>query len=168
MIGTRDTIRCGFMVIELVIAMIVAAIVVLAIGAVISDSRRGWEITYNRVYSDATSDGYVAMKKYDAIVRKASGENLSVGETGSWIEVYYSSDEDSTAVDRYAYFYVDDGELKIENGQLNPRETLSVETICGNVSACTFKQAGRSAQMILTLDDGRQTRTIVSSAVAHN
>jgi hypothetical protein len=148
--------------------MIVAAIVVLAIGAVITDSRRVWEITYNRVYSDAISDGYVAMKKYDAIVRKASGENLSVGETGSWIEVYYSSDEDSTTVDRYAYFHVDDGELKIENGQLNPRETLSVETICGNVSACTFKQAGRSAQMILTLDDGRQTRTIVSSAVAHN
>jgi hypothetical protein len=71
-------------------------------------------------------------------------------------------------VDRYARFYAADGDLNFEYGQLDPRVTLDVETVCSNVSACTFKQAGQSIQMILTLDNGTQTNTVVSSAVAQN
>ena len=71
-------------------------------------------------------------------------------------------------MDRYARFYEANGMLSFEYGQLSPRQTLGLETVCANVSDCTFTQAGRSAQMLLTLDDGTQTKTVVSSAVTHN
>ncbi|MHC4229590.1 MAG: hypothetical protein ACYSW0_19330, partial [Planctomycetota bacterium] len=61
-----------------------------------------------------------------------------------------------------------DGHLNLEYGQLDPRVTLSVETVCRNVSVCTFQQVGTSAQMTITLDNGTQTNTIVTSAVTHN
>ena len=91
-----------------------------------------------------------------------------VAGDGSWIEVYYYADTSSVDVDRYARFYTTDGDLNLEYGQLEPREAIDIETLCGNVSECTFKQAGTSAQMMLTLDDGIQTKSVVTSAVAHN
>lgn len=158
----------GFTLVELVITAAIASIVALAIGVVIVDSQSSWNAMYDRVNSDVVTDGFVARKKFDVVMRKASGEKLVLGDAGSSIEVYYYEDASSTAVDRYARFYTSDGDLNFEYGQLDPRVTLDVETVCSNVSACTFKQAGRSIQMILTLDNGTQSNTVVSSAVAQN
>jgi hypothetical protein len=101
-------------------------------------------------------------------MRKASREKYFLDDGGSWIEIYYYADDDSSVLDRYARFFENNGELNIEYGRLEPRETLDIQTICSNVSRCTFKAAGQSAQMTLTLDDGSQTITVVSSAVMHN
>ncbi len=168
MVKKRFKASRGFTIIELIIVIVIVVIVVLAVGIALVDSQRGWSITYDRIYSDVVTDGYVARRKFDAVMRKASGESFLLDDTGSWVEVYYYADEDSAVVDRYARFYVANGDLNVEYGQLNPKETLSVETVCGNVSSCVFKQAGRSAQMIITLDDGTQTNTVISSAVANN
>jgi prepilin-type N-terminal cleavage/methylation domain-containing protein len=158
----------GFTLVELMITIAIASIVVSAIGIVIVDGQRCWQVLYNRVNSDVATDGYVARKKFDTVIRKASGEKILTDSNGNWIEVYYYASDSSTAVDSYARFYETDGTLSIEYGQLNPRKTLNVETICENVSDCTFKQIGTSAQMMLTLDDGTQKNTIVTSAVTHN
>lgn len=158
----------GFTLVELIITIIVMSIVVSAIGVVIVDSQRCWRVLYDRINSDVVTDGYVARKKFDAVMRRASGEIILIDNDGDWIEVYYYADDSSTVVDRYARFYEADGALNMEYGQLNPRTTSDVETVCGNVSDCTFKQFGRSAQMMLTLDDGTQKNTIVTSAVTHN
>jgi len=168
MVKKRFKASRGFTLTELIIAIAIMVIVILAVGIVLVHSQRGWSITYDRIYSDVVTDGYVARKKFDTVMRRASGETFSLGDDGSWVEVCYYASDDSTVVDRYARFYVADGDLNVEYGQLNPKETLSVETICGNVSGCTFKQVGRSAQMILTLDNGKQNNTVVSSAVTHN
>jgi hypothetical protein len=143
-------------------------IVGLAIGVVIVEGQSGWNFMYERINSDVVSDGYVARKKFDAVMRNASREKVLVGDGGSRIEVYYYATASSTVVDRYARFYVADGDLNFEYGQLQPRATLGVETVCRNVTSCTFKQAGQSVQMILTLDNGTQTSTIVSSAITYN
>jgi len=168
MIKKRLTALRGFTLIELIIAIVIIVIVIFAIGVVVVNSQRGWNIMYNRIYSDTVTDSYVARRKFDTVMRKASGESFLLDGTGSWLEVYYYADEDSAVVDRYARFYVANGDLNVEYGQLNPKVTQTVETVCGNVSGCTFKQAGRSAQMILTLDNGEQNSTVVSSAVTHN
>jgi hypothetical protein len=152
----------------LIIAIAIIIIVVLAIGMVLVDGQRGWSTQYDRIYSDVVTDGYVARKKFDAVIRRASGERLLLDDAGSWIEVYYYADDTSTVVDRYARFYVANDTLNVEYGQLSPKTTLSVETVCGNVSSCVFKQAGKSVQMILKLDNGDQDNTIVCSAVTHN
>ncbi len=164
----RHRARKGFTLVELMITTVVMLIVGLAIGVVIVDGQTGWNTMYDRLNSDVVTDGYVARKKFDVVMRSASrGQSLIAGD-GSWIEVYYYASPFSTVVDRYARFYVADGDLNFEYGQLEPRATLGVETICENVASCTFKQAGTSAQMTLTLDNGTQTNTIVSSAVTHN
>ena len=70
--------------------------------------------------------------------------------------------------DRYARLFFENGELKIELGLLFPRQTLSIDTVCANVSGCVFNKAGHSAQMILTLDNGSQTIVSTTSAVMHS
>ena len=168
MINKKLTTPRGFTVIELIIAIAIMVIVVLAIGIALVDGQRGWSIQYDRIYSDVVTDGYVARKKFDAVIRRASGERLLLDDAGSWVEVYYYASGSSPIVDRYARFYVANDALNVEYGQLSPKTTLSVETVCGNVSSCVFKQAGESVQMILKLDDGDRDNTIVCSAVTHN
>jgi len=158
----------GFTLVEVMITIAVMSIIVSAIGIVIVDGHRCWQVLYDRINSDVASDGYVARKKFDAVIRKASGEKILTDSSCDWIEVYYYAGSSSTVVDRYARFYETDGVLNIEYGKLNPRTTLDTEIVCRNVSDCTFKQAGRSAQMMLTLEDGTQKNTILTSAVTHN
>lgn len=160
--------RKGFTLVELMITTVIMLIVGLAIGVVIVDGQTGWNTMYDRLNSDVVTDGYVARKKFDNVMRNASRQQTLLAADGSWIEVYYYASPTSTIVDRYARFYVSDGDLNFEYGQLDPRSTLGVETICENVTVCTFEQAGTSVQMILTLSNETQTNTIVSSAVTHN
>ncbi len=168
MTKNKLTVQPGFTIVELMIAMIFAAILISGIGIILADSQRGWQTMYNRIYSDVVTDSYVARKQFDAVMRKASRENFLLDSAGNWIEVYYYADSGSTVIDRYARFFEANGDLNVEYGKLNPRETLSIQTVCSNVSSCVFKAAGRSAQMILTLDNGSQTATVASSAVMHN
>ncbi len=168
MIKKRLAASRGFTLIELIIAMAIMLIVVLAIGMALVDGQRGWSLQYDRIYSDIVTDGYVARRKFDAVMRSASRDKFLLDGAGGWVEVYYYANDASAVVDRYARFYAADGNLNVEYGQLNPKATLSVETVCGNVSGCTFEQLGRSIQMILKLDNGTQTNTVISSAVTHN
>jgi len=168
MINKKLTASRGFTLIELIIATAIMFIVILAIGIALVDGQRGWSIQYERIYSDVVTDGYVARRKFDAVMRKASRDKFLLDPAGGWVEVYYYANDASTVVDRYARFETANGNLNVEYGQLNPKETLSVETVCGDVSSCMFKQLGRSIQMILKLDNGTQTNTVISSAVTHN
>ena len=146
----------------------VMAIVGLAIGVVIVDGQIGWNNMYSRINSDFVSDGYAARSKFDSVMRSASSERSVLIGDGSWVEGYSYATSASTTVDRYWRLYVSDGDLLAEYGQLEPRSTLSTETVCGNVSDCTFQQAGQAVQMTLVLDDGTKTKTVVSSAVPRN
>ncbi|MHC4627300.1 MAG: hypothetical protein ACYTDV_10000, partial [Planctomycetota bacterium] len=74
----------------------------------------------------------------------------------------------STVVDRYWRFYTSGGDLIAEYGQLEPRETLNVQTVCRNVTALTLRQFGYAIQMTLVLDNGERPNTVVSAAVARN
>ncbi|MHC4395171.1 MAG: prepilin-type N-terminal cleavage/methylation domain-containing protein [Planctomycetota bacterium] len=169
MAKTKFTSQSGFTLVELIIAMTIAIIPIFVVGIILSDSQRGWNNMYNRVYSDVVTDSYVARKTFDTIIRKGDREKITLADDGSWIEVHYYANSDSTVIDRYARFYQADGDLNIEHGVLDTGEILSTQTVCSNVSNCVFKGGtGRSAQMILTLDNGTQALTTVSSAIMHN
>lgn len=160
--------RTGFTLIELIIASVILVIVGFAIGVVVVDGQTTWNTMYDLINSDVVTDGYVARKKFDSVVRNASRSKLILSDDCSWLEVYYYASASSTVVDRYARFYVSGDDLNLEYGQLSPRGMIDVETVCTNVSECTFKQAGTSAQMKLILDNGEKSQTIVTSAIAHN
>lgn len=160
----------GFTIIELMLATGLASTVVIGVGMLLVDSQRGWNRMYSRTYSDVSTDSHVARRRFDSTVRNASTQGILLAADGSWVEVYYYSDPNSVIVDRYARFFIygDGGQLLVEHGAVEPRQILNTETVCGNVSSCVFKSAGNSAQMVLTLNDGSQSATIVASAVMHN
>jgi len=126
----------GFTLVELMITTVIMIVVGLAIGVVIVDGQSSWNTMYDSMNSDVVTDGYVARKKFDVVMRNASREKILLGDAGGWIEVYYYASYYSTVLDRYARFYAADGDLNLERGQLDPRATLNVETVCGNVAAC--------------------------------
>ena len=160
--------RKGFTLVELMVGAVIVVLVVLGISIAVSDSQRGFNATYNRVYSDVVTGSHIAQRAFDAVVRKSSNQWFLIDKDGSWVEVYHYADPNSIVIDRYARFYASDSNLCVEYGNRNPREPLSVETICGNVTSCEFKETGRSMQMILTLDNGREQMTSTTSAVLHN
>ena len=164
----KPTTSSGFTIVELIITIAIMMIIGSAIGVAMIDSQRVWHMMYDSINSDIVADGYVARKKFDSIIRKSSAESISLGENGNWVEVNYCASDSSTIPDSYARFYKSENDLMVMYGKLNPKTTLNTDTICENVSDCTFKQAGRSVMMIVKLDNGTQKNTIVTSAVTHN
>ena len=161
----------GFTITELTVAMTMAPIVTLCMWVVVVDGHRGWNKVYNRVYGDVVTDGYVAQKTFDAVVRKSSVKREFLGD--GEVEVYYYSDvENPISLDRYARFYVADERLLVDYGELDeggiPQDSSSTVTLARNVQAVQFTLAGTSVQMILSLDDGSQVLTVASTAVRHN
>lgn len=168
MLKKRTTNRKGLTLVELMVAIAIGGIVMFGVAIILADSQRGWNAMYNRTYSDVVTGGHVARRTFDRVIRKASADNIALDGAGLWVEVYYYQDANSIIVDRYARFYESDGQLNIEYGSLDPRETLNVQSVCENVSGCVFMAQGASVQMILRLDNGSETATVVSSAVMHN
>ena len=164
----KITIQHGFTLIELIIAIAASMVVMLGVALVLANSQESWNNLYTRSFSDVVGDSNVAGRKFKAIIRKASQDGFILDDSGKGIEVHYYNDENSAVADRYARFYELDGDLNLELGQLAPRQTLKVQTLCENVSECFLTMAGRSAQMTLTLDDGSRTISTVSCAYMHN
>jgi len=164
----KYTIRRGVTLVELTMASVVATVVLAGIAALLVDGQRGWNLTYNRVYGDVMTDGWIATKKFDSLMRRAKAECFRIDDAGSWVEAQYYADDSSVVVNRYVRLFTANGNLNVEYGRLNPPTTLTIETVCSNVSECTFRQIGRSVQMILTLDSGTQNNRVVWSAFLHN
>jgi len=125
---------------------------------------------YDKVNADMQDEAVVSRITFESYVRKSSkySGNFSVGSDGSWLEVSYHSELSSGVVDRYAKFYVTGDELVLETGKKSPRETLTVATLSENISSCTFKTLGTSAQMIAVFDDGNDQVNLNCSAVMNN
>jgi hypothetical protein len=162
------TIRRGFTLTELGAVLLLAPIVMLSMGLVLADSQRGWNQMYESVNNGLEVNGHVARRAFDAIVRKSSvnGESFDVNE----VEVHYHSDPvNSIDLDRYARFYKAGTELRVEHGQLdsngNPADAIHTVTLCDDVGAVNFSKNGASIQMVLRLDDGSKSHTVMTSAM---
>ena len=111
------------------IATMIGGIIMLGVGMTIADSHRGFNAMYDRVYSDVVTDGYIARKTFDSVIRRATRTRFLLDSGGNWLEAYYCQDPNTTIVDSYARFSEANGELNIEYGSLNPRQTLSTNTV---------------------------------------
>lgn len=157
---------------ELTITIGMATIVVFSTGALLMESQRGWSEMYNRVHGGVVTDAYVARKTFDAVVRKSSIKRELLGS--DWVEVYYYVDADtSTWLDRYARFYVTgDNELLVDYGEVDAGgislEPTTTVTLAHNVESPSFSVAGACVQMTLTLNNGSESLTMMSSPYRHN
>ena len=161
----------GFTLIELIMASVIGLIVMLGLAVVFVSSHRAYDNTYDQVHADVITDGYYARQLFDTVIRKSSSSGITVDTNGEWVEVRYYNNGASTFLDRYARFFTSSTELRIEYGtvdSLSIKQTQQTDTICGNVFSCVFRSSGNSAVMILKLDSGNKTNTVVSSAYLHN
>lgn len=160
--------RKAFCITELMVGAVASVIVVLSVGFTLADSHRAWHRTYDSAHGDLVVDGFVARRAFDSVIRKASSTGYSISEDGDWVTIQYYSDPEATTPDRYASFKRAGSDLDVEVGTLDPPSALTVRTICGNVSECTFKLEGSSVQMILVLDNGKRSITLVACGYMHN
>lgn len=162
----------GITLVELMIAAACLGIVVLAVGIALAEGQWGWNKMYRRVYSDVVTEGEAARRTFDSVVRKSHGDYILLDyDSGTWIELRYYESIDSASLDRYARFYTSGNELKIEYGSIDDDDNkmaLLTQTLCSNVSSCAFIPVEGSVQMVLMLDNGSETTTVVTSAIAQN
>ena len=158
----------GFTLIELSISVAVTAVLILAVGTMLLDNSQAYNKLYARLCSDAATDDYAARITFDMIMRKADGDQIQLVQGSDWVEVNYYQNVASTEFDRYARLYLDGGEMKLEEGDLETHTPLSTQTICSNVSYCTFTSNADVVEMVLKLDNGSETEVVVCSALRHN
>jgi type II secretory pathway pseudopilin PulG len=160
----------GFTIVEVMAATVMSSIVIFGIALLLADSQKGWNNTYNHVYSQLVSDSYAAQKSFEGVIRKGSKTHVTRGVNNDWVEIQYYKTDDSTALDGYARFTYSQNEnnLSLEHGNLSPRATTSTETICENVDSCLFTQVGSSVHMSLTLDNGNRSLSVMGCAVLSN
>ena len=169
--GIKNIRRQGFTLTELTVATVVTVIVILGVAVVMVNSQRAYQVTYEKVHADVMTDGFVARKLFDTIIRKSSTNGISLGDDGESIEVHYYSDDSASYLDRYVRFYTSGLNLIADQGIITlggDTESLLTHTVCGNVINCVFARSGNSARMVLELDDEKKTNTVVTSAYMHN
>ncbi len=163
----------GLTLIELVTAIVISTLVVIGLGSVLADNQRGWQMMYNRAYSDVVADAYTTRISFDRIVRKSSAQRYKLDLAGQYVEIYYYQSSSSTEPDRFARFYTSGGQLLVDFGDLDPGtfdvlSTTSTQTLANNVTSAVFSVSGRNIQMVLNLDNGSETIMMTCSAIRYN
>jgi len=168
----------GFTLVEMTVTMLAAGVLFLAVGTILSGFQKSWNQSYNRVYGEVVSDGYIARRIFERYVRRATIKkcypDFTVGTAYNEVEVYYYSVPGSSPLDRYAKFFFNDGKLKLEIGQLVPGtfdhagSGSTTQVVARHVTACYFTQEGICLSMYLTLDDGSTSNTITVTATRHS
>jgi len=169
-------IKCysGFTITELVLAIAVSSILVLTIGVVMLDTQRGWMDSYAKVHGGAAADAMMTKTAFDKVIRKASRSIYHFDGLDDITVYYYDNWLTSTELDRYARFFRSDDaplEMYIQHGQLEAgvkKDILAEVLLASNVTDLEFKPISGGIEMKLALDDGRETTTVVSTAILHN
>jgi len=164
--------RKAFTLVELMVTAFAAIIIIFGVGIVMVDSQKGWNKMYNRVHGDVATGAYVARIAFDTVIRKASINRSLLDVDDQFIEVYYYNDFSSAYPDRYAIFYRNGSLLMVDYGSYDwfeRKTTLSTSvTLADHVKAVQFSVHGLSMRLVLTLDDGKEAMTLVTSALRHN
>lgn len=164
----------GFTITELILAIAVSSILVLTIGVVMVDTQRGWMDSYAKVHGGASADAMMTKTAFDKVVRKASRSIYHFDGLDDITVYYYDHWLNSTELDRYARFYRSEdnsNEMYIQHGELEggAKENVLAEVLlASNVVDLEFKPISGGIEMKLALDDGRETTTVVSTALLHN
>ncbi|MHC4835055.1 MAG: hypothetical protein ACYTCN_03740 [Planctomycetota bacterium] len=164
----------GFTIIELIMAIAASSIIVLTIGVVMLDTQRGWMDSYAKIHGGAAADAMMTKTAFDKVIRKASRSGYHFDEDDDITVYYYDNWLASTELDRYARFYRSEdtpSELYIQHGKFDGDEkegVLAEVLLASNVVDLEFKPVSGGIEMQLALDDGRETTTVVSTALLHN
>lgn len=161
----------AFTLLELMIAAVSLAVIVIGVGAALFHAHRSWTTTYNKVHGNMTTDAFVAKGAFDSVVRKSSLEakQPQLGNGGKSIELYYYNTIASTNIDGYALFNLEGNDLVVTYGQLiaNKKIEQRKDTLVRNVKDVKFTVDGANVRMVLTIEDQTRAMNVTASAVRH-
>ena len=161
----------GFTITELILAIAVSSILILAVGAVMMDTQRGWMDSYAKIHGGAATDAAVAKTAFDKVVRKASRSIYHFNAIDDITVYYYNNWLTSAEPDRSARFYrstENPSEMYIRHSDIETKEVLAEVLLAANVADLEFKPISGGLEMKLALNDGREATTIVTTALLHN
>ncbi len=160
----------GLTLVELMVASCISVIVILAVATLLADSQKGFNRLYENTNSDVAQDENVIRKIFASVIRQSSTSDTatSIGTDGQWLQVQYYSSTNADSLDRYAKFYLQNDQLILEKGSIDPLETISLQTVAHNVQSVHFNKIGTSIQMYLDLNDQTYSREVITSANLKN
>lgn len=143
----RKKFSYGLSLVELIITMLVSSVLALAVGVLLVGGQRSWQNTYAQANSKIRMDSQAIMNAFGSVGRKSNrlgytvytesdDEYVEAVPSGSGEEVVYGDavefrfwsadapdvsllDVTNTGTD-YAFFYMDDDELKVDYGTCPP------------------------------------------------
>jgi hypothetical protein len=160
----------GFTLADTAVSLAVGTVLVLAISVFLADNHRAFSKVYAGAYSSATEDALAARVIFHRIIRQARSAMgaASVASDGAWVQVQYYSSPEVSSPDRLARFELSGQDLLLRERVLSTGETLSLQTVCGNVATLKFNLVGNAVQMFLTLEDGTSSPTVDACAIMGN
>ena len=206
----------GFSLVELLVVIAIVAIPVLAVGILMTGGFKSYKDTYESVHAEINEDVRVLTSAFGSVGRKSNRSNYTVYwiKEGQFIEAqplpnhelavgqavefrYWDQPFDPTTVeedaleatntgDRYALFYLDDDELKVDYGTVtdgigavsgNTRNTANIVTyvlahhvdLTGGSGIFSHSVIGGQGSgsvrlhLVLTDDEGRQAEIKTST-----
>jgi hypothetical protein len=168
--GPSRHLHTGFTLAEMVASLCATSVLVMAVGVLLAGHQRGFNDIYAHTYASAAEGETAARQVFQQVVRQASSGDgpARLAADGSWLELQYRSRTDAAVPDRSARFAVSGSDLLLRRVDLDTLQSLSVQTVCTDVTSATFALTGNSAQMFLQLDDGVAPRVLNVSAVMRN
>ncbi|MFH1616876.1 MAG: hypothetical protein ABIG61_17555 [Planctomycetota bacterium] len=167
--------RRGLTLVELMVTAMLAVIVIFGIAVGMADGFRGFRQMYSRVNEGIAKDAYVSRAEFDAAGRKGSKTTVIMAGDGRWVRLdYFSNPLACLALDSYALFQINNGQLLVSYGTLNegvPQSPTSSRVLADNVaegSGFAFASNGTAVKMTLVLDDGRMQMTVNCCPTMHN
>jgi prepilin-type N-terminal cleavage/methylation domain-containing protein len=165
----------GFTMIEMTASLVVVSIIILAIAGVVTDSYTIWEDLYESVYGVNSQSVITVQRTFNKTCRKATLRNLFLSTDRQSMCLYYFDDYENPGYwpDRYALFYLDGSDLKVQHGTLHfatllKNQSLYTETLCSNVEYIKFSMQGLSVQMCMTISNNGKKKTFAWASVRHN
>ncbi|MHC4559561.1 MAG: prepilin-type N-terminal cleavage/methylation domain-containing protein [Planctomycetota bacterium] len=204
MIIHRDRVRRAFTLVELMVTILAAMILFAGISVMLVHGHLGYHRLFKRVNSQVVRNAYEARRTFDRAVRKSSIRRCDpmnadyefLAEQNEAYVYYFSNPQDMTIEDpdRYARFYLEGSQLKLERGDvglgtfdtpppgLPSRSPTSTIILAHDVLAPEsgiFSVQGASVRMVLLLDDETNAAagvskiqtlkmTVTTTAIRHN
>jgi prepilin-type N-terminal cleavage/methylation domain-containing protein len=210
----------GFTLIEIIVAMAAACIVMMTVAMLIQSGYKSWKDTYDTANAESRLDSIATTTSFGTIGRKSNKNDYYVyqiaGSTftapplnlldpdeilrGQAVEFrYWSSDLDgdmltpTSVADRYALFYLDSGQLKLDLGTSTGGPTggainaakhrvtgagVSTVILAKNVDSVEFSHTKKTpaggglgcVRMNLTINDpnDRKIKTVIAATYIRN
>lgn len=171
----------GFTLIELCIAMLAGGVLLAGSIHVVSTQQEQFSRLCQKAFGQMTHEAEAVRHSFHRYVRQASIRHCVCNE--SVLEVYYRSqgvyrsDAGIQIPDRYVTWYLSglmNTDLMMETGNLQDgtfvadRTTATTVTMAHHVTDLKFEQTGAMIRMILSLDNGSRTMTVIASAQRNN